>query len=296
MRTTLIATVGHLGKNLPRDVQTVQALLNVHHRQKKVAPLPVHGRYDEDTQAALETFQMGLMKVCPKFWPLVKHRCPTHRALQQIRDKALLLTSPLAPEEGRLTWDAEGQEGGPFHSRTLHVPSMFSGLTIGRGYDCSMKSSMEIYTDLLDAGLSNTHAKSLSEASGLKGASAEAFIIERDLLDFQITAEQQLQLFKKTYANTLQTTIEVIRRDKRSQLYKAIDWKKLDSTMLDVLVDLTYRGDNLPSTREFLIESVSKNDVDAFCALIRDAGKWSKVPPERFRLRSNYCSNSGTQS
>ncbi|MEX0729512.1 MAG: hypothetical protein WED00_03675 [Aquisalimonadaceae bacterium] len=41
----------------------------------------------------------------------------------------------MTPQKGLLTFEAEGTEGGRFHSRHLHVPSGMSGLTLGRGYD-----------------------------------------------------------------------------------------------------------------------------------------------------------------
>ncbi len=41
--------------------------------------------------------------------------------------------SVLLPNLGRLTFEAEGNEKGPYHSRILHVPSPFSGPTLGRG-------------------------------------------------------------------------------------------------------------------------------------------------------------------
>ena len=59
--------------------------------------------------------------------------------------------SLVQPNRGRLTFDAEGQEGGPFHSRHLHVPSSASGLTIGRGYDMKRRSKSDVRDDLADA-------------------------------------------------------------------------------------------------------------------------------------------------
>ena len=78
----------------------------------------------------------------------------------------------LQPKTGKLTFDAEGSEGGQFHSRKLHVPSMVSGLTIGRGYDMKKKSPAKIIQDLTAAGIDKKDAAILSKASGLSGQSA----------------------------------------------------------------------------------------------------------------------------
>src|SRR5690606_15881110 len=66
----------------------------------------------------------------------------------------------LRPDRGGLTFDAEGTEGGKYHSRVLHVPGPSSGLTIGRGYDMGSKSAGEITTDLVAAGVELAMARS----------------------------------------------------------------------------------------------------------------------------------------
>mgnify|MGYP006875700117 CR=1 FL=1 len=49
----------------------------------------------------------------------------------------------LKSTEGLLTFESEGHEGGPYHSRTLHVPSHTSGLTIGRGMTAGPRQKLE---------------------------------------------------------------------------------------------------------------------------------------------------------
>lgn len=64
-------------------------------------------------------------------------------------------TNPdLKVPEGQLTFDAEGTEGGKWHSRTVHWPGGASGVTIGRGYDLGYKSAKEITADFTTAGIS----------------------------------------------------------------------------------------------------------------------------------------------
>lgn len=58
-----------------------------------------------------------------------------------------------------MTFDAEGQEGGAYHSRKPHVPDSNSGLTIGRGYDIKQKTEAKITRDFTDCGISTEIAK-----------------------------------------------------------------------------------------------------------------------------------------
>ena len=91
------------------------------------------------------------------------------------------------PQVGRLTFDAEGQEGGPYDSRHLHVPTSGSGVTIGRGYDMKQRSRTEIRDDLTAAGVEPTMAALISQAAGRAGPEAEEFIEENHLEAFRIT-------------------------------------------------------------------------------------------------------------
>lgn len=92
----------------------------------------------------------------------------------------------LRPDRGGLTFDAEGTEGGKYHSRVLHVPGPSSGLTIGRGYDMGSKSAGEITTDLVAAGVELAMAKKLSGAATLRGENAKKFIKDNSLESFEI--------------------------------------------------------------------------------------------------------------
>lgn len=289
MKTQLTATVGRLGKNLQPDVETIQALLNVIHRQSNQRTLNVNGRCNEETLTALENFQQSLHKLCLQTWPLVHHRCPTHQALQKTLEKTVRPSALEQPLRGVLTWESEGREGGPFHSRSLHVPSKHSGLTIGRGYDCSQKGSKEILTDLMDAGLDTPKALVLSKASGLRGMAAERFITSNDLLDFQITPEQQLRLFKTTYAAIRDYMVKVSQTQKVNRALSSVNWASIDHRIVDVLVDLTYRGDYTTSSRALIADSVISNDFEGLCGVLRDKATWAKVPTDRFHRRVNFC-------
>jgi hypothetical protein len=193
------------------------------------------------------------------------------------------------PPEGHLTFESEGQEGGPYHSRRLHVPSANSGLTIGRGYDMKLRSKSEIRDDLAKAGLAITEAALISQAAGLKGEEAEEFIEENDLEDFEITSEAQLALFTIEYERKAKDTRRLATKADVARAYGETDWDALHEVIKEVLIDLRFRGDYTPSCRRFLQAHVAKNNLAAFAEQIGNQNRWPNVPPDRFNRRKSLC-------
>lgn len=115
----------------------------------------------------------------------------------------------MQPIQGLLTFDAEGHEGGRFHSRILHVPSPMSGITIGRGYDCRFKPPGKVETDLIFAGVDKANAKRIAKGAGLAGDAAKRFIEINQLDQFELTHQQQLKLFERVYREELLETKRV---------------------------------------------------------------------------------------
>ncbi len=193
------------------------------------------------------------------------------------------------PERGGLTFNSEGQEGGPFDSRIFHVPSSRSGLTIGRGYDMKMRSKSEIRDDLTEANVDLAMAALISQAAGLKGEQAEEFIEENDLEDFEITPQQQLKLFVIEYARKEADTRRLATKADVTRAYGATDWDALDPTIKDVLIDLRFRGDYTPTIRRFLPGCVASNDLEGFAREIGNQANWPGVPEDRFERRKAMC-------
>lgn len=198
--------------------------------------------------------------------------------------------SALQPLIGKVTFESEGAEKGPYHSRILHVPSPTSGLTLGRGYDMKMKNKFKINQDLIKAGLKVADAQKLSDASGLSGSTAKAFIKTQKLENFEITQQQQVNLFNISYkeeeaeTKRLCTKVDVISK------YGKCDWAKLDSAIKQILVDLKFRGDYTGSTRKFLQKHVVANDTKGFLKVLSDRSKWisQRVPSDRFQRRITF--------
>ena len=100
-------------------------------------------------------------------WVAENHEGPYERAYGTPAEE--LLTVP----DGQLTFDAEGTEGGVYHSRTPHWPGGGSGVTIGRGYDLGQgRSATSIVEDLTAAGLSPEAAQTYAGAANKKGNTA----------------------------------------------------------------------------------------------------------------------------
>ena len=188
---------------------------------------------------------------------------------------------------GQLTFDVEGNEGGRWHSRTPHVPSEGSGLTIGRGYDMKFRSADQISRQLTAAGLSPEAAKLYAGAAGLYGPAAREYMNANKLPE--ITPAQQKALFLITFdeiavlARKICTSEEVVKK------YGPVDWDKLHPVIRDLVIDLRYRGDYTAKTREYVQPLVVKNDLKGLAEVLTDREKWTKVPEDRFRRRAAYA-------
>ena len=194
---------------------------------------------------------------------------------------------------GQLTFDAEGMElpSSRFHSRVLHVPSSSSGATIGRGYDMSMRSSHEIHEDLMAAGLTEQNANQFSRLAGMQGSSAEIFIDTHNLDQLIISASQQKALFELVYAELEGDVIRICGKHDVVERYGNTDWQNLNHLIRDVLIDLRFRGDYKPVTRQKIQESVADNSLSSFASHIKNQAYWVEhinVPLDRFKRRKAY--------
>lgn len=194
----------------------------------------------------------------------------------------------MAIDKGMVTYEAEGTEGGRFHSRVLHVPGNTSGLTIGRGYDMKEKSAEKITADLVDAGVDSGTAEILGRASGLAGDEAKAFIEQESLGAFEISMDAQEKLFAKVYEEIEDDVKRICDKADCVEIYGAVDWEGLDPKIKDIMVDLRYRGDYTPASRKRIQKLVAQNDIAAFCEDLTNADNWRNVPADRFTRRSKF--------
>ena len=192
------------------------------------------------------------------------------------------------PSRGLITWECEGQEGGPFHSRKLHVPSGSSGLTIGRGYDMKLKKASQIEADLKSAGVDPVKAKTISTAAGLQGNAAKQFIAAKGLQNFEISPEGQVKLFEITYASEEAEVKRISSKPDCVAKFGAVDWDNAHPAIRDLMVDLKFRGDYTPASRNLVQRLLARNDLKQLAVVIGDKAKWSAVPPDRFNRRKAF--------
>ena len=232
---------------------------------------------------------------------------PFLRAEAQSGSSANQFTVP----NGQLTFDSEGLECPNlsdkcklYHSRIPHVPSEQSGVTIGRGYDLKRKEPDKIKKDLIAAGLSNQIAEAYSRA-GCKllssgkcepqytGKKAREFINSNKHNLPEITPEQQRKLFAITYSEIKDDVKRISNsaKDGKGNYYGTVNFENLNPKILDALIDLRYRGDYTPKTRELIQKHLVNNDMVAFQnAMMNDywTTKSQPVPLDRFNRRLLY--------
>ena len=194
----------------------------------------------------------------------------------------------MAITKGLLTYEAEGMEGGPYHSRKLHVPSNSSGLTIGRGYDMKEKTSETIEADLTEAGVENGDAKLLAGAAKLSGDLAKQFIVNNNLQDFEISMDTQEILFNASYEKMSADVKRICNKADCVKIYGKVEWDELNVAIKEVLVDLRYRGDYTPASRKLIQKMVADNDLESFTRTLSNRELWSRVPQDRFDRRAKF--------
>lgn len=197
---------------------------------------------------------------------------------------------PLKVSEGQVTFDAEGQDSGLYFSRVCHWPGGNSGVTIGRGYDLGSRTAKGVLADLAAAGITGTQATTLSGGAGLKGQPAGDWVKANKAKVGEITHEQQQLLFAKVYGELKENVVNISEKKATKDKYGDVDFDALHPAIMEILVDLRYRGDYHPKSREWIQPIVVKNDLKGFAAAIGDA-RWKTefgVPKDRFDRRKAF--------
>lgn len=191
--------------------------------------------------------------------------------------------------EGQLTFDAEGTEGGRYHSRTAHRPPGASGVTIGRGYDVGQHDTATVVTALIDAGLPADQAEAFRPAAGLRGDAAQAWYSANRRTLPEITAEQQQALFGQTYDLMEADVDRISSKSDTVERYGDVDLATVDPAIRDLVIDLRYRGDYTSTSRRSVQPLLVNNDLAGFAELMADEDQWGNVPDDRFARRRDYA-------
>jgi hypothetical protein len=281
------ASVGEKGKNLEKDVKTITALINVYRRSLSQTTIPISTKSSTELETAIGEFQTNHLKSKDPD-KRVDAGGKTFLSLRQYYRGVFKAVAITAPTYGEVTWESEGAEGGIYHSRCLTVPSNSSGLTVGRGYDMKEKTQKKISEDMVSVGLTQAQADIIKKAAGLSGTTAGFFVVENDLLDFQLTAEQQLALFKISYDEQAKEVIRICVVGLNVKDYGEVEWDTLDAAIKDITVDLKFRGDYTPDSRKNIQKSIADNDLKEFKKQLKDSTKWTGVPTDRFDRRVKF--------
>ncbi|ROH87951.1 LysM peptidoglycan-binding domain-containing protein [Pseudomethylobacillus aquaticus] len=202
---------------------------------------------------------------------------------------------PFRVGHGQLTFDAEGQETpGPYFSRSPHVPGPSSGVTIGRGYDLKHRSTQGVAADLHHAAIAPAAISALTGCCGLQGVRARQYLEAQGLLALTITPAQQKALFMLVYAELEGDVMRICNKADVVDKFGAVHWRQLSAKLRDVVVDLRYRGDYTPATREYVQPLVVANDMAGMARLMADHRIWMQrftVPRDRFLRRRDYLAD-----
>ena len=291
MKLSITGSVGKSGKNREKDVRLIKALLNVYFRVKdKSKVMKITSTSDEAFIEAISSFQKDHQKIANPDGQVTSRASKSFRALVDFMKSRRTVKAITPPKKAIVTWEAEGQEGGVFHSRVLHVPPGESGLTIGRGYDMANRTKGGIEHHLKQAGVDAAKSAVIAKANGLKKSNAQQFIIDNDLLDFEITPDAQLKLFNTVYAELEKDVIRICsgQKSKVAKAYGIVDWDKLDEAIKVILIDMRFRGDYNLTARKHLQAHVVANDFKSFKNVLLDSTKWTKWPSDRYRRRKEY--------
>lgn len=200
----------------------------------------------------------------------------------------------LKVERGQLTFDVEGNDDPSdpsTYSRKAHWPGGASGVTIGRGYDLGQHETGQILKDLQSAGISSDNATKFSQAAQKTGNEAKNFLAQHKNELPEITREQQKRLFEKVYGDKEDLVKEISNSQSVVDKYGTVNWETLNPAILDMAVDLIYRGDYQKYTREVVQPLIVANDIKGLLKLMKNKEYWQTkwgVPVDRFNRRVAY--------
>ncbi|MFU9139251.1 hypothetical protein ACLRGG_21205, partial [Erwinia tasmaniensis] len=229
--------------------------------------------------------------------------------LDSIRDSESdeMDTKWLKVPKGQLTFNAEGNdtESSIYFSRHPHVPNKrgvvigLSGVTFGRGLDFGQQSKTYIQTLFKDMErdarpLPSALEKWLMGSVGLKGAAALTYCLDIDKhvpkSEQYLTRKQQHFLFNAVYEHLYGVTKRVISKGANVDgVQISAELGSYNQNVQDVLVDLTFRGDNSPRTRQYFMKDLKAGEGQFKSNISNSHWKASfGVPEQRFNKRKGY--------
>ncbi len=229
--------------------------------------------------------------------------------LDSIRDSESdeMDTKWLKVPKGQLTFNAEGNdiENSIYFSRHPHVPNNkgvvigLSGITFGRGLDFGQQSKTYIQTFFKDMErdakpLPSTLEKWLLGSVGFKGTAALTYClgIDKHVPKYEqyLTRKQQHFLFNAVYKHLYNVTKRVISKGASIDgVQISAELGSYSQNVQDILVDLTFRGDNSPRTRQYFMKDLKSGESQFKSNMSNSHWRASfGVPVQRFNERKGY--------
>ena len=211
--------------------------------------------------------------------------------------------------KGQFTFDNEGNdiESSIFYSRKAHVPHNpsgvvigKSGVTIGRGLDVGnpptgatgqSPSALNLRELFQKSGLTPDLSNWLLSVEGIQKEAALESLNNSGLDNktLTLTRKQQHLMFNEVYAYMEEKTRILLTKPDVRAKFGVVDWDNLPLNVREVLVDLTYRGDNSPRTREGFVPALVNFDGDSFVDVMDSENRlWADVDNNRRESRENH--------
>ncbi|MEP7238581.1 MAG: hypothetical protein ABI685_11970 [Ferruginibacter sp.] len=175
-----------------------------------------------------------------------------------------------------------------YYSKKAHWPKGNSGVTIGRGYDMGKKSKSKILKDLKGAGLDSKSAETLSEGANLFSDNAKKFVERTDVSAIELTTDQELLLFNNTHQELEREFQRICQKGDVEKKYGECNLSKIDPGIKEYAVDLIYRGDYSPKSREKIQTAIVSNDYDTLIKQAENKSNWGNVDGNRFNKRIQH--------
>ncbi|MFS1462486.1 pesticin C-terminus-like muramidase [Vibrio lentus] len=267
----------------------------------------------EPTHTTHETYQIGQIDGVVDKNTILALDESVHENWQYIDDEMdeKWLTVP----KGQLTFGNEGNDSADsiYFTRVPHVPNAKgvvigeSGITLGRGLDLGSRNQGDVEQIFSNVSInckpiSHSLLEWLKKGAGLRGQKAYDHYKTLDSqvpeLEQELTRKQQHFLFLEIYPFYEKETERLLTKSDVRSFYdkeSVITWRELPRNIREVLVDITYRGDNRSSSRKRIVPSLvaDVNDklsgsVSNFYLLMKDAKFWVddfKVDNNRYEAR-----------
>lgn len=152
------------------------------------------------------------------------------------------------------------------------------------------KTTSEIGRDMSYIGVTGAENTFYENAAGLKGKAAKDYIDSNWKTLTYLTNDEQVKLFDevsypKLFDNLHRITTSKAFEDKYNG---PINYADVNPLLVELMMDLIFRGDNTPKSREMFIPLIENNEYDKLIAVLQDKTIFPNVPEKRTEERVDF--------